>query len=53
MSRSGVRQTTVDGLPRIIKFGREPFVDVFGRGVCGTALYLALSVAVRNQSGSR
>ena len=32
MSRGGVRQTTVDGLPRVIKFGREAFVDVVWKG---------------------
>ena len=31
-SRGGVRQTTVDGLPRVIKFGREAFVDVVWKG---------------------
>ena len=52
MSRGGVRQTTVDGLPRVIKFAREAFVDVVWKGVFGAAWYLALSVAVRNQSES-
>ena len=32
MSRGGVRQTTVDGLPRVIKFAREAFVDVVWKG---------------------
>ena len=32
MSRGGVRQTAVDGLPRVIKFGREALVDVVWKG---------------------
>ena len=32
MSTGGVRQTMVDGLPRVIKFVREAFVDVFWKG---------------------
>ena len=32
MSRGGVRQTTVDGLPRVIKVAREAFVDVVWKG---------------------